>query len=165
VLFDVYHQTEQVPDPENRVLLSDERDELGLRKVRLQWRWSERDRLGIMAAQRIYAQAFKQSGIGNFLISQVDGEPELLIASTNHHIGTTRMHPDPRQGVVDSECRVHGVANLFVASCSVFPTSGYANPTLTIVALALRLADHLKTKFDSAPVVLSLAAQRSYAHV
>ena len=60
-------------------------------------------------------------------------------------MGTTRMHPDPAQGVVDADCRVHGVANLFVAGSSVFPTAGCANPTLTIVALAVRLADHIKT--------------------
>jgi len=61
-----------------------------------------------------------------------------------HHMGTTRMHLNPRQGVVNADCRVHGISNLFVAGSSVFPTAGYANPTLTIVALALRLADHLK---------------------
>ena len=61
-----------------------------------------------------------------------------------HHMGTTRMAASPREGVVDADCRVHGTANLFVAGSSVFPTTGNANPTLTIVALALRLADHLK---------------------
>jgi len=61
-----------------------------------------------------------------------------------HNIGTTRMHREPRSGVVDENCRVHGVANLYVAGSSVFPTEGTANPTLTIVALALRLADHIK---------------------
>jgi choline dehydrogenase-like flavoprotein len=59
-------------------------------------------------------------------------------------MGTTRMHDDPKAGVVDSHCRVHGVENVFVAGSSVFPTSGHANPTLTVVALALRLADHIK---------------------
>jgi choline dehydrogenase-like flavoprotein len=64
--------------------------------------------------------------------------------SNAHHIGTTRMHSDPRQGVVDPNGNVHLVRNLYVAGSSVFPTGGHANPTLTIVALALRLADHLK---------------------
>jgi choline dehydrogenase-like flavoprotein len=63
-----------------------------------------------------------------------------------HHMGTTRMASDPSAGVVDAHCRVHGVANLYVAGSSVFPTSGWANPTLTILALALRLADHLEGK-------------------
>jgi choline dehydrogenase-like flavoprotein len=61
-----------------------------------------------------------------------------------HHMGTTRMHQDPTQGVVDANCRVHGLGNLYVAGASVYPTSGSANPTLTLVALTLRLADHLK---------------------
>jgi choline dehydrogenase-like flavoprotein len=61
----------------------------------------------------------------------------------NSHMGTTRMHPDPEQGVVDADCRVHSVENLYVAGSAVFPTGGVAPPTLTIVALALRLADHL----------------------
>jgi choline dehydrogenase-like flavoprotein len=60
-----------------------------------------------------------------------------------HHMGTTRMGDDPRVSVVDPDCKVHGIANLFVAGSSVFPTSGSAGPTLTIVALAIRLADHL----------------------
>jgi len=63
-----------------------------------------------------------------------------------HHLGTTRMAADPRAGVVDADCRVHGVANLYIAGSSVFPTGGCANPTLTIVALALRLADHLEAQ-------------------
>ena len=61
-----------------------------------------------------------------------------------HHMGTTRMHVSPAEGVVDAQCRVHGIANLFVVGSSVFPTGGHANPMLTIVALALRLADRVK---------------------
>ena len=68
-----------------------------------------------------------------------------------HHLGTTRMHDDPAQGVVDANCQVHGTANLFVAGCSVFPTGGTAAPTLTIVALALRLADFVQDKLASSP--------------
>jgi choline dehydrogenase-like flavoprotein len=70
----------------------------------------------------------------------------LKIGSSWHHMGTTRMHSDPKRGVVDGNCRVHGVSNLYIAGSSVFPTSGHANPTLTIVALALRLGDHLSRK-------------------
>ncbi len=68
------------------------------------------------------------------------------MGAPGHHMGTTRMAADPSQGVVNRDCRVHGVANLFVASSSVFPTSSQANPTLTIVALAIRLADHFKAR-------------------
>jgi choline dehydrogenase-like flavoprotein len=62
----------------------------------------------------------------------------------NHHSGATRMADDPRKGVVDRNCRVHGIENLYISSSSVFPTTGTANPTFTIIALAIRLADHLK---------------------
>jgi choline dehydrogenase-like flavoprotein len=73
-----------------------------------------------------------------------DENPPSLFLGSFHHMGTTRMHESPKQGVVDHNCQVHGVQNLFVAGSSVFPTSGFANPTLTIVALSLRLADHIK---------------------
>jgi choline dehydrogenase-like flavoprotein len=72
-----------------------------------------------------------------------DGWPTLMPTS-KHHMGTTRMSQDPRLGVVDKDCRVHEVGNLYIAGSSVFPTAGMANPTLTIVALAVRLADHIK---------------------
>ncbi len=74
--------------------------------------------------------------------------PPESITGGFHHMGTTRMHASPREGVVDPNGRVHGVKNLYVAGSSVFPTAGFANPTLTIVALTLRLADHLKTRLN-----------------
>jgi choline dehydrogenase-like flavoprotein len=64
-----------------------------------------------------------------------------------HHMGTTRMSDDPAKGVVDSDCRVHGLSNLYIAGPSVFPTGGYANPCLTMLALTMRLADHIKKSF------------------
>ncbi len=66
------------------------------------------------------------------------------LAGVNHHLGTTRMHDDPRQGVVDRDCRVHGIDNLYIAGSSVFPTAGTGTPTMMIIAMALRLADHLR---------------------
>jgi choline dehydrogenase-like flavoprotein len=84
----------------------------------------------------------ERRGIGQLVPG--DGEPRFTDAS--HHIGTTRMSDDPKRGVVDRHCKVHGVANLYVAGSSVFPSSGHANPTFTIVALALRLAAHLHTR-------------------
>ena len=71
------------------------------------------------------------------------------ISGGKHHMGTTRMHQDPKRGVVDANCRVHGTANLYIAGSSVFPTAGFGHPTFTIVALAIRLADHLKSRIDS----------------
>ncbi len=75
------------------------------------------------------------------------GEADL--SGNYHFIGATRMSPDPRDGVVNANCKVHGVDNLYVAGCSVFPTGGHANPTLTIVALAIRLADHLRSRLKN----------------
>lgn len=142
--FKVLHQTEQAPDPSNRVTLTDERDALGQRVPRLHWRWGDANSASVARAQELLAQELERSGLGRFRIERAEGKPRLLKASTHHHIGTTRMHADPKRGVVDVNCRVHGAVNLYVAGSSVFPTGGYANPTLSIVALAIRLADHLK---------------------
>jgi len=138
---------EQVPNPDSRVTLSDERDALGLPKIRLDWRLTEQDRRSLVEHMRSLAMEFGALGIGRMLIDvEDDGQWPADVIGGAHHMGTTRMHDDPRQGVVDRHCRVHGVENLYVAGSSVFPTSGAANPTLTLVALALRLADHLKPR-------------------
>jgi choline dehydrogenase-like flavoprotein len=138
--FEAIMHLEQTPDPENRVMLGTERDALGLPKVELHWRWSARDEANALRAREIFAQEFERASLGRLVIR----ERVALHSSVHHHMGATRMHRDPRKGVVDENCRVHGVSNLFVAGSSIFPTGGYANPTLTLVALALRLADHLQ---------------------
>lgn len=149
--FQVLHQVEQTPDPSNRVALGRGRDVLGCPTLEVHWRWSRSDAEQVARAQDIMASEFRGSGLGEFEISTKDGLPDLVRPSGSHHLmGTTRMHEDPKLGVVDADCRVHGLTNLFVAGSSVFPTGGYANPTLTIVALALRLADHLKSQLESA---------------
>ncbi|NMG06917.1 GMC family oxidoreductase [Brasilonema sp. UFV-L1] len=144
-MFEVVSQTEQAPNPDNRVTLSRQLDKLGCPKAQLHWRWTQTDLSSIRRSQTIFAQEIARAGLGQLNIEQ-DGElPEVLSISTHHNMGTTRMHNDPKQGVVDANCQVHGVSNLFIAGSSVFPTGGYANPTLTIIALAIRLADHVKT--------------------
>ncbi|MCP5304315.1 MAG: GMC family oxidoreductase [Chromatiaceae bacterium] len=141
---------EQVPNPDSRVSLSSERDVLGLPRIRLDWRLTEQDRRSVFEHMRSFAMEFGALGFGRL---RLDIEDEAnwpaLVAGGSHHMGTTRMHDDPRKGVVDRNCRVHGVANLHVAGSSVFPTSGAANPTLTLVALALRLADHLRERMGA----------------
>lgn len=138
--------TEQGPDPDNRVTLVPEKDALGYRRARLHWRWTERDVDSVRRAQRIFAREFARAGVGAYQpATDARGRPMLLHPGLHHHMGTTRMHADPKQGVVDADSRVHGVGNLYVTGCSVFPTGGYINSTLTVVALALRLADHLRT--------------------
>ena len=141
---DVIHQTEQAPDPENRVLLGDSRDRFGLLRANLRWRWNRVDVDSALRSQNLFSQAIAAAGVGEVTPERRDGKPVLELPGTHHHLGTTRMHPDPKLGVVDQHGLVHGTNNLYIAGGSVFPTGGFANPTLTIVALALRLADHLK---------------------
>ncbi|MBD2448552.1 GMC family oxidoreductase [Nostoc sp. FACHB-152] len=147
--FEALHQTEQVPDPDNRITLSANRDRLGRQQVKLHWRWNDIDIQNIKRTQDILQKEMKSAGIGQLQVERDGNLPKLIHPGTHHHMGTTRMHDDPKQGVVDRNCQVHGVSNLFIASSSVFPTGGYANPTLTIVALAIRLADHVKTVMAS----------------
>ncbi len=135
---------EQTPNPDSRVTLLDEVDRLGLRKTRLDWQLGEADRASIRRSMEVFAAEFGRSGIGRVRIRMDDEAEWPATRGGDHHIGTTRMASDPGQGVVDADCRVHGVDNLFLAGSSVFATSGFANPTFTITALALRLADHLR---------------------
>ncbi|AFY47676.1 choline dehydrogenase-like flavoprotein [Nostoc sp. PCC 7524] len=147
--FELLQLVEQVPDPENRITLIGDRDALGRQRVKLHWRWSDIDIEHIKRTQEILKQEFALAGIGDLQIARDGDLPKLVHPGLHHHMGTTRMNDDPKQGVVDRNCQVHGVSNLFIASSSVFPTGGYANPTLTIVALAIRLADHVKTVMAS----------------
>ena len=141
--------TEQSPNPASRVSLSEERDSLGRQRVRLDWRLSEGDSRSIEQATEILGKEMRRSGIGTVVPNSGFREE---IKGGWHHMGTTRMHRDPRHGVVDENCRVHGSGNLFVAGPSVFPASGYANPILTIVALSLRLAGHLSSLPTAVPL-------------
>ena len=141
---DVIVHAEQAPNRENRITLSERRDRLGTRMAHLHWEWRPIDIDSGSRMQELLQRELARSGIGRLEISRVDGRPELFNSGLHHHMGTTRMHADPRKGVVDAECRVHGVSNLFVAASSVFPTGGYINPTLTVLALALRIADRVK---------------------
>jgi choline dehydrogenase-like flavoprotein len=139
---------EQCPDPGNRVQLTDSRDRFGMRHIALQWRATDQDHASIAENCRILQEAFARSGVARYTVdgASVDEAARRCVPIGGHHIGTTRMSASAREGVVDGDCKVFGTSNLFVASASVFPTSGHANPTLTILALALRLADHLKAQ-------------------
>ena len=130
---------------ENRVMLSDERDGLGRRRVRIEWRIGEADVENMRRVLQRFDRAVRQAGVGHFEGAFPD-QPSAwrqAVEGGKHHMGTTRMHLAPERGVVDEHSRVHGTSNLFVTGSSVFPSGGYANPTLTIVALAIRLGDHL----------------------
>jgi choline dehydrogenase-like flavoprotein len=151
-------RSEQAPNPESRVTLGDELDALGQRRVVLDWQLGELSERTFHHSARFYAELIARSGIGRMKVMPwlLSEEPNWWqrVAAGWHHIGTTRMADDPARGVVDADCRVFGVSNLFVAGSSVFPTSSYINPTLTLVALAVRLADHVKARASSARVAL-----------
>jgi choline dehydrogenase-like flavoprotein len=131
---------EQQPHIDNRVVLGHRRDALGLPEPVLYWRWRPEEQAGLERLRRALGRWLTESGLG-----EVECRNDVAVdPNAHHHAGTTRMHSGPRGGVVDADCRVHGVDNLHVAGASVFPTAGWANPTLTIVALGLRLGDHLR---------------------
>jgi choline dehydrogenase-like flavoprotein len=145
----VHCTSEQTPNPDSRIGLSSTTDAFGLRNVTIDWQLTAQNKQGMAAGHRLLGAEVGRAGFGRFRSSVTDDDvtwPKRMVGD-EHNIGTTRMHRDPRCGVVDENCRVHGVANLYVAGSSVFPTEGTANPTLTIVALALRLADHIKERF------------------
>lgn len=134
----------QVPNRDSRVRLAAEVDELGMRRAELHWQLSDEDRRSVVRSIEALGAEIAATGLGRLrlLFDETADWP----ADTRggwHHMGTTRMSADPPHGVVDPNCRVHGVEGLFVAGSSVFPTATSATPTLTIVALALRLADHI----------------------
>jgi choline dehydrogenase-like flavoprotein len=138
----VVYFCEQPPRLESRVTLSNDRDALGVNRLVLDWRIGDDVVRSVLGLQALLQSELERQGIGQLISGE--GEPRFTDAS--HHMGTTRMSDDPKRGVVDRHGRVHDLANLYVAGSSVFPSAGHANPTFTIVALALRLAQHLRSR-------------------
>jgi choline dehydrogenase-like flavoprotein len=147
-------QTENLPRWNSRVMLARSTDGLGMPRAVVDWRVGDEElRAAELFARRLSA-LLRTSGLGHLDLSgfPLPRDPELLrerVAGGCHHIGTTRMADGPRDGVVDRDCRVFGVENLFLAGSAVFPTSGWSNPTLTLLALCYRLADRLKEELAS----------------
>jgi choline dehydrogenase-like flavoprotein len=145
MIYGVACALEPVPSAENRVTLTQERDALGLAKLRLTWRPTRTERDALTNNLSALARSFGAwGGAVKILVPEGTDWVDDEIGWGNHHMGTTRMAQDPKQGVVDANGRVHGIGNLLVAGSSVFPSCGAVNPTYTIVALALRMADHIK---------------------
>ncbi len=161
-----YYKLESVIEPEpnreNRVTLSHERDAFGLNRVKLEWRVGDLERRSHRRGLQLFKQQIEANDLGTVELDETEWEERWPrgVLSTWHHMGTTRMHVDPRRGVVDTSGRVHGMHNLYVAGSSVFPTGGGSPPTLTIVALALRLADHLALDERARPVEVTTAQPR-----
>lgn len=138
---------EQAPDPESRLTLASERDALGLPRLRVDWRIGVQERVTAARFAHLLAEEFSRLGLPELRPARCEARtgalPAEALTGTFHHIGAVRMAEVADRGVVDGQCRVHGIDNLFVQGCAVFPTGGHANPTFTIVALALRQASIL----------------------
>ena len=145
-LYSIDFHAEQQPDAASRVTLDDARDALGMPRLRIDWRYTAADVDTVERAIALLAAELARNGVGRLEYEPASVESEMTRygAYGGHHIGTARMGSNLRDSVVDGDCRVHGVGNLFVASSATFPTSSQANPTLTVVAFALRLAAHLR---------------------
>jgi choline dehydrogenase-like flavoprotein len=138
-------ELEQAPNAQSRITLSDEKDILGIPKANLHWQIGELEKKTIRRINSLLALEMGRADIGRVRLLEEDESGWLpTLRGSWHQMGTTRMHGSPDKGVVDSDCRIFNMDNFFIAGSSVFPTSGYTNPTLTIVALSIRLADHIK---------------------
>ena len=152
----VMARAEQAPNPASRVQLSSQRDALGQPLADLNWQLGELDKQTLVGLSRVLRAEMGRMGLGELNASPWLSEAGLQWPVDNsignhpiggyHHMGTTRMSTDPARGVVDADCRVHGYRNLYVAGSSVFTTGGWANPTLTLLALTDRLGGHLLSR-------------------
>lgn len=147
-VYAVYARSEQEPNPDSRITLGSSKDALGMPRAKLHWALTDLDRKTLMVASRTIGAELARLAQGRMKLlpwlAEGDGWSADLEGG-NHHMGGTRMSTSPLNGVVDANCRIHSMDNFHIAGSSVFSTASYANPTLTLVALAIRLADHLKT--------------------
>jgi choline dehydrogenase-like flavoprotein len=155
--FSLFSRQEQAPNPASRVTLGAERDAMGMPRVRFDWQLTALDKRSLRTYYEELGREVGRAGVGRVQVMEwlLDDDTTwpTFLSGGWHHMGTTRMHHDPKQGVVDANCRVHGIANLHVAGASTFTTAGAVNPTLTLVALTLRLSDHLKSSMGVARTV------------
>jgi choline dehydrogenase-like flavoprotein len=154
-VFSLDFHGEQEPNPDSRVTLGSTRDALDMPRLRVDWRWTPGDLRTAEVTFGLLAEELTKWGKGSLEFDPKEIAHDMLRdgAYGGHHIGTARMGATPATSVVDANCRVHGINNLWIASAAVFPTSSQANPTLSIVALALRLAAQLKQDMAAVPVV------------
>lgn len=146
--------TEQPPRADNRVTLSDQTDRFGAPLPKVEWEIGEAPRKALAGIARLVADELEASGLPRPALAdwvENDRPEDAVIIDMAHTLGTTRMSLDPATGVVDSDCQVYGTEGLFIAGGSVFPTSGHANPTLMMMGVAVRLADHLKARRAARP--------------
>ena len=139
---DLFFVTEQIPNPQSNVSLSNEKDRYGFPVAKVNWTLSNQDLDSIVAFNHLALRALSSSA--NRVSFQINSEQiSQTLTSAAHPLGTARMSAGPKDGVVDQDLKVWGLDNLYISDASVFPTSGNVNPALTICALAIRLADRL----------------------
>jgi choline dehydrogenase-like flavoprotein len=144
--YEMEHRLEQAPNPSSRVVISDRRDALGSQIADLHWEILDEDVRSFSVGQERIASEFSALGYGRAEMEEIT--PELVksrISGHYHQIGTTRMSDTPADGVVNRDCRLHNVGNLYVGGSSTFPTAGYSGPTMMIIGFAIRLADQIKS--------------------
>jgi choline dehydrogenase-like flavoprotein len=138
--------------------LSAKKDALGMSRVSIKWRLGSNVQRTFDRTFSLLAEDMRQSGIADVTLDPAieggDWPSTLVKEGTWHHMGTTRMHDSPKQGVVDRNCKVHGISNLYVGGSSVFPTAGANFPTITLTALALRLSDQVIEKLKAPDLVV-----------
>ncbi len=153
--YGLFTRAEQLPNPTSRVVLSNEKDELGIPRANLHWALSPIDKKTVLTLNKLLGQQLGAAGLGRVKLADylLDNDEQLPDYTSGgwHHIGTTRMSDNPKTGVVDANCKVHGIDNFYIAGASCYPTGGAVNPTLTCVAISLRLSDYLKKQIK--PVV------------
>jgi choline dehydrogenase-like flavoprotein len=146
-LFSLDFHAEQAPNPDSRIGLAEATDRFGNRQVRVDWRYCRQDVDTVARSFDLLRSDLAEQGTGTLALAPDETDIETVVrrdgAYGGHHIGTVRMGATPGLGVVDRNCKVFGLNNLYVSGSAVFPTSSQANPTLTIVAMAIRLSEHL----------------------
>ena len=152
--YELFTRIEQAPNPESRVTLISEKDGLGVPRASLHWELTSFEKRSLRKIYELLGQEVGRAGVGrvklmDYLQDKNDNSWPSFTGGGWHHMGTTRMSSDPKHGVVDAHCKVHGISNLFIAGSSCFTTAGAPNPTLTLIALTLRLSDHIKEQMKN----------------
>ena len=145
---------EQAPNPNSRVTLDTEKDALGMPRANLHWQLTPLEKHSLRNINTVIGQEVGRASMGrvniyDYLQDETDESWPSFTGGGWHHMGTTRMSEDPKQGVVDANCKIHGINNLYVAGASCYVTAGAVNPTLTLIALSIRLSDHLKQRLGN----------------
>ncbi len=149
--FQLFTRMEQAPNPDSRITLDTEKDALGMPRAKLNWVLTPLEKNSLRMINTIIGQEVGRVSMGrvkvyDYLQDEKDESWPSFTGGGWHHMGTTRMSDDPKQGVVDANCKLHNLSNLYVAGASCYVTASAVNPTLTLISLTIRLADHLKKK-------------------